>query len=66
MLWFACFALADPMDEAWFLVGALIMALANAYVMLRNESLDKFQDILFKVCINWMGVDSSIYSPVKC
>lgn len=52
LLWFACFALADPMEEAWFLIGALIMALANAYVMLRNESLDKFQDILFKVSVS--------------
>ena len=51
-LWFACFALADPMDEAWFLIGALFMAVANAYVMLRNESLDKFQDILFKVSVS--------------
>jgi len=40
------------MEEVWFLIGALIMALANAYVMLRNESLDKFQDILFKVSVS--------------
>ena len=52
LLWFACFALADPTEEAWFLIGALIMALANAYVMLRNESMDKFQDILFKVSVS--------------
>ena len=52
LLWFACFALADPMEEGWFLTCALIMSLANAYVMLRNESLDKFQDILFKVSVS--------------
>ena len=52
LLWFACFAVADPMEGAWFLIGALIMALANAYVMLRNESLEKFQDILFKVSVS--------------
>ncbi len=27
-------------------------AIANAYVMLRNESLEKFQDILFKVSVS--------------
>jgi len=52
LAWFACFALADPMEEAWFLIGALIMATANAYVMLRNESLEKFQGILFKVSVS--------------
>ena len=52
LLWFACFALANPIEEVWFLIGALIMALANAYVMLKNESLEKFQDILFKVSVS--------------
>ncbi|MBL6896637.1 MAG: hypothetical protein ISR23_06100, partial [Candidatus Poseidoniaceae archaeon] len=52
LLWFACFALANPIEEGWFLIGALIMALANAYVMLKNESLEKFQDILFKVSVS--------------
>ena len=52
LLWFACFALADPMKEIWFLAGAGIMALANIYVMLKNESLEKFQDLLFKVSVS--------------
>ena len=52
LLWFACFALANPIEEVWFLIGALIMAIANAYVMLKNESLEKFQDILFKVSVS--------------
>ena len=52
LLWFACFALANPIDEAWFLIGALVMALANAYVMLKNEALEKFQDLLFKVSVS--------------
>ena len=52
LAWFACFALADPMSEFWFLAAALIMAIANAYVMLRNESLEQFQDILFKVSVS--------------
>ena len=52
LAWFACFALADPMSEFWFLAAALMMAIANAFVMLRNESLEKFQDILFKVSVS--------------
>ena len=52
LAWLACFALADPMSEFWFLAAALIMAIANAYVMLRNESLEQFQDILFKVSVS--------------
>jgi len=52
LLWFACFALSNPIEEVWFLIGALIMAIANAYVMLKNESLEKFQDILFKVSVS--------------
>ena len=52
LAWFACFALADPMSEFWFLAAALIMAIANAYVMLRNESLEQFQNILFKVSVS--------------
>jgi len=52
LLWFACFAIADPMDEAWFLIGALVMSLANAYVILRHKSLEEFQDTLFKVSVS--------------
>ena len=52
LAWFACFAFADPMPEFWFLAAALMMAIANAYVMLRNESLEQFQDILFKVSVS--------------
>ena len=52
LLWFGCFALAEPMEEAWFLIGAMVMALANAYVMLKNEALEKFQDLLFKVSVS--------------
>ena len=52
LAWFACFALADPMSEFWFLAAAIMMAIANAYVMLRNESLEQFQNILFKVSVS--------------
>jgi 4-hydroxybenzoate polyprenyltransferase len=49
LLWFACFALADPMDGLWFLVAAASMALANIYVVLRMERFDDFQTVLFRV-----------------
>jgi 4-hydroxybenzoate polyprenyltransferase len=52
LAWFACFALADPMEEVWFLGAALMMAIANAYVMLKNNSLNNFQDVLFKVSVS--------------
>ncbi|DAC66034.1 MAG TPA: 4-hydroxybenzoate octaprenyltransferase, partial [Candidatus Poseidoniales archaeon] len=35
LLWFACFAVADPMDGIWFLAAAAGMALANIFVVLR-------------------------------
>jgi 4-hydroxybenzoate polyprenyltransferase len=49
LLWFACFALADPMDGLWFLVAAASMALANIYVVLRMERFGDFQTVLFRV-----------------
>ena len=52
LAWFACFALADPMSEFWFLGAALVMAIANAYVMIKNNSLNNFQDVLFKVSVS--------------
>tara|TARA_B100000945_G_scaffold274819_1_gene238434 strand:- start:405 stop:1298 length:894 start_codon:yes stop_codon:yes gene_type:complete len=52
LAWFACFALADPMSEFWFLGAALVMAIANAYVMMKNNSLNNFQDVLFKVSVS--------------
>ena len=49
LLWFACFAVADPMDGIWFLVAAGLMALANIYVVLRMERLVDFQNTLFRI-----------------
>ncbi len=49
LLWFACFALAEPVDGLWFLVAAASMALANIFVVLRMERFDDFQTVLFRV-----------------
>ena len=49
LLWFACFAIADPMDGIWFLAAAAVMALANIFVVLRMERFDDFQTVLFRV-----------------
>ena len=49
LLWFACFAIADPMDGIWFLGAAAAMALANIIVVLRMERFTDFQTVLFRV-----------------
>jgi uncharacterized membrane protein YfbV (UPF0208 family) len=49
LLWFACFAIADPMDGMWFLGAAAVMALANIVVVLRMERFADFQTVLFRV-----------------
>ena len=49
LLWFACFAVADPMDGIWFLAAAAAMALANLYVVLRIDRFADFQTVLFRV-----------------
>jgi 4-hydroxybenzoate polyprenyltransferase len=49
LLWFACFAIADPMDGIWFLAAAAVMALANIVVVLRMERFADFQTVLFRV-----------------
>ena len=49
LLWFACFAISDPMNEIWFLAAAGIMAIANVVVILMREKLDDFQTTLFRV-----------------
>ena len=49
LLWFACFAVADPMDGIWFLAAAAAMALANIYVVLRMDRFADFQTVLFRV-----------------
>ena len=49
LLWFACFAISDPMNEIWFLAAAGIMAIANVVVILMRERLNDFQTTLFRV-----------------
>ena len=49
LLWFACFAIADPIDEIWLLAAAGLMALANIAVILARERLADFQTTLFRV-----------------
>ena len=51
LLWFACFAIADPMDEIYFLAAAGIMAIANIAVIIARERLADFQTTLFRVCL---------------
>jgi len=49
LLWFACFAVANPMDPIWFLVAAGVMALANIVVVLGMDRFSDFQTVLFRV-----------------
>ena len=49
LLWFACFAIANPMDEVYFLAAAGIMAIANIAVIVARERLADIQTTLFRV-----------------
>ena len=49
LVWFACFAITDTMDELWFLAAALTMALANIVVILSRTKLEDFQTTFFRV-----------------
>ena len=49
LLWFACFAIADPIHEIWFLAAAGLMALSNIAVILTRERLAEFQTTIFRV-----------------
>ena len=49
LLWFACFAIAYPIPEIWFLAAAGLMALSNIAVILARERLAEFQTTLFRV-----------------
>jgi 4-hydroxybenzoate polyprenyltransferase len=49
LLWFACFAVSDPIDGAEFLLAAALMALANIIVVLRMKQFKDFQTVLFRV-----------------
>ena len=49
LLWFACFAISNPMDEIWFLAAAGIMSLSNIFVILARTRLEDFQTTFFRV-----------------
>ena len=49
LLWFACFAISEPMDEIWFLADAGVMSVLNIAVILYRERLADFQTTLFRV-----------------
>ena len=49
LLWFACFAISDPMSEIWFLGAAGLMSIANVGVILMRNRLNDFQTTLFRV-----------------
>ena len=48
LLWFACFAVSDPVESIWFPPQG-VMALANIAVVLRMDRLKDFQTTLFRV-----------------
>ena len=49
LLWFACFAISDPMSEIWFLGAAGLMSIANVGVILMRNRLNDFQITLFRI-----------------
>ncbi|HJL97744.1 MAG TPA: 4-hydroxybenzoate octaprenyltransferase [Candidatus Poseidoniaceae archaeon] len=49
LVWFACFAISDPMDGIWFLASAGMMAALNIWVVLKKEKIKDFQTALFRV-----------------
>ena len=63
LLWFACFAISDPMDGVWFLAAAAAMALANIFVVLRMHRFADFQTVLFRVSMltGWVLLASLVF-----
>ena len=63
LLWFACFAISDPMDGVWFLAAAAVMALANIFVVLRMHRFADFQTVLFRVSMltGWVLLASLVF-----
>jgi 4-hydroxybenzoate polyprenyltransferase len=49
LIWFACFAISNPMDEIWFLGAAGMMAILNIAVIIGREKFSDFQATLFRV-----------------
>ena len=49
LMWFACFAISNPMDGFWFLGAAGLMAILNIAVIIGREKFADFQTTLFRV-----------------
>ncbi len=62
LVWFACFAISNPMDEIWFLAAAAIMSLLNIIVILAKEKFKDFQKIFFRVSMltGWVLLAATI------
>ena len=48
LAWFACFAVANPVEGVWFLAAAGVMAALNIWVVLAKEKFEDFQTVLFR------------------
>ena len=51
LLWFACFAISNPIDEIHFLAAAAGMAIINIFVILRRKHLGDFQTTFFRTSV---------------
>ena len=56
LLWFACFAISNPIDEITFLGAALLMCVINAGVIIAQNKLGDFQKTFFytSVVTGWV------------
>ena len=48
LVWFACFAISNPMSEIYFLASAAMMSIVNIIVIVRREQWVDFQTTLFR------------------
>ena len=48
LVWFACFAISNPMSEIYFLASAAMMSVVNILVIVRREQWVDFQTTLFR------------------
>ncbi|MCH1528101.1 MAG: putative 4-hydroxybenzoate polyprenyltransferase [Candidatus Poseidoniaceae archaeon] len=48
LVWFACFAISNPMSEIYFLASAAMMSIVNILVIVRQEQWVDFQTTLFR------------------
>ncbi|MEC8927374.1 MAG: UbiA-like polyprenyltransferase [Candidatus Thermoplasmatota archaeon] len=56
LLWFACFAISNPVDEITFLGGALLMCIINTGVIIAQNRLADFQKTFYytSVATGWI------------